>query len=40
MEAETWEDYEGPITVDENTEIIAKLEDEQWTRRRRSKKQK
>ena len=26
---ETWEDYEGPITVEENTEIIAKLEDEQ-----------
>ena len=25
---ENWYDYEGPITVEENTEIIAKLEDE------------
>ena len=25
---ETWEDYEGPITVEENTEIIVRVEDE------------
>ena len=28
MVENNWYDYEGPITVEENTEIIARVEDE------------